>query len=236
MISEKIEPPSKILYNSSKKYHILQSLMKTGIKLVLKHENLLERTIVPYPNVDFTELKKRLTNTLILVNHDFPVIDTYYMPFILSKLNIKTSVVINDELFNTNEGTIFSDMTKKFNVFLIPRRGAVKYIIEHIKEGRSVIIFYDFNEFKKFREKKSVPVIMEETGCHPVFLKYTFDMKPLYKASNAGLGLEGIRLIFKIIDSVAKHKELPLNINVSENMETYEQVLENHSHIKTFML
>lgn len=212
---------------------------KSGInwfaKQILKREAKLSKYILPKYFIDENEIKRRLTNTLIISNHDVFILDFYGIPFMLRKLNIPLSIIVN-EGFITKNGTVFNEMTEKFSVELIPRNGAIPHIIEHIKRGRSVLIFYDYNQYHLLEEKKSIPIIMQETGCKPVYLKYSTNVPYVdrlkYQSSRTKYVKYNIKTFLTIMHNTMYNKISYININVSDTFDDYNALIKNKEFIK----
>lgn len=223
--------------NAKKKKMEDRIVMPRGVELfakfILKMENRLAPSVKFKLNVPDEEFTKRLTNTLIICNHDLFMFDFYGIPYLLSKHNIPLSIVIN-EGFVTKYGTVFNDMTTKFNVKLIPRKNAVNNIIDHLNNNRSVIIFYDPKEYHKIDDKKSLPIIINTTKCKPIYLNYKTNVK--IKKKNKMVGTDyfnyNLRNIMKLLVSSFIGQQTIIYIKISKNFETYEELIENKKIIK----
>lgn len=152
---------------------VCKSLIENIVKKIIKHQKRLEEYYTIRTNLEHDEFVNRMKNTLVVCNHDLFIIDFFSIPYLFSTHNVPLSVIIDEEFVKKNE-TVFETMTNKFNVKLIPRKGAVATAIEHMKEGRSLVIFFDPKQYQKIEEKKSIPSIIEATGCKPVYLYYEF--------------------------------------------------------------
>lgn len=202
-------------------------------KMILKLENRLAPLLDFKFNVSEIEFTRRLMNTLIICNHDLFIFDFYGIPYILRKYDIPLSIVVN-EGFITDYGTVFNDMTKKFNVKLIPRINAVSNIIDHINDGRSVVIFYDPREYDKIENKKSLPIIINTTKCRPIYLQYRTGVK-LRKHDHmrqTDYINYNIKNIVRLLGISCIGQHVSINIKISENFDTYEEFIKNKKFIK----
>jgi hypothetical protein len=203
------------------------------VKFILKMENKLSPFLQFKINVSDIEFSRRLMNTLIVCNHDLFIFDFYTIPYLLCKYNIPLSIVVN-EGFVTSCGTVFDEMTEKFSVKLIPRKNAVPNIINHINDGRSVVIFYDPKEYYKIDKKTSLPVIINTTKCRPVYLHYRTAVK--LKKKETLIPKEyfnyNFRNIMKFFMASVIGQITIMYIKVSDNYDTYEEFIDDKKWIK----
>jgi hypothetical protein len=205
---------------------------------IIKNELIFEKHVIFSTNLSDNDIGTRLKNTLIICNHDAFILDFYAIPYVLSKYNIETSVVVHD-MFMRENGTVFNKMTEKFKVKLISKNGAVQHIIQHLKQGRSVVIFYDTIQYTMLNKKKSLPFIINATNIKPVFLKYTYSYKfkrlikgiPIVESINYNIKAF-IHLLYKMI----KKEKINFHIDVSKNFDSYKELIENKEFIKPIYL
>ena len=212
-------------------------LFPNGLKffanVILKLENKLSQNVEFKLNIPDHEFVRRLTNTLIVCNHDLFILDFYAIPYLLRKYNIPLSILVNEGFVN-KYGTVFDNMTQKFDVKLISRKNSVTNIIDNINNGRSVMILYDPFEYLRIDERKSLPIIINTTKCRPVYLYYRTNVRLkkhniMYRRYYTKYNIKNIMNLFfcSLIG-----QQVIIYVKVSENFDTYDDFIKHKNYIK----
>lgn len=193
-------------------------------------------------NIKQEEVKSRLTNTLILCNHDAGGFDFMAISYYLSTImGIRLNVVANEFFKGMNNKTTFmEDIAKKYNIGIIFRGNATSKIIETINKGESVMMFYNPYSWKNMNKNKALERIIDTTKCNPIYIKYYFDINinkikedQIIKESS-GVSRYAIKVIYKLL---CKNKTpLCIHINISNKYDNYEELIKDKDFLRPFIL
>lgn len=193
-------------------------------------------------NIKEKELKKRVNNTLILCNHDAGGFDFMAISYYLSTImGIKLNVVANEFFKGVNNKTTFmEDIANKYNIGIIFRGKATRKIIKKIKNGETVMMFYNPFSWKNMDNNKALKKIIEDTQCNPIYIKYYFDINinkiklEDIKSESSGVARYALKVIYKLL--MNNKEPLCIHINVSENHKDYDDLINNKDYLKPFIL
>lgn len=221
--------------------------MKIVKNFITKIENRLKRDyesgiIKINLNVPNNELKHRLNNTLVLCNHDAGGFDfmgiSYYMSHVMG---IKLNVVANEFFQGKGKRTTFmEDIANKYNIGIIFRKGSRQKIIDKIKDGETVMLFYNPYSWKNMEKNKALTHIIEETNCNPVYIKYNFNIncKKLTEKQIVRESSGVWRYAYKVLKSILskKKKELLIDLKVSKSFKNRDELVANKEFIRPVVL
>lgn len=215
-------------------------------KFIRKLENKLKKDyqngkIQVHLNIPLNEINIRLSNTLILANHDAGGFDFMAICYYLSTIhNVEISVVANKFFKGKSTTTFLEDIAKDYNIPVIFTGSSTKKIIETL-QTRSVLIFINPYSWKNLEKNTAIKNIITTTNCKPVYLKYNFNKINVNKININFITSEAsgsIKYAIKVLNMLMQQHKNPVDIciSISDNYDSYDDFIINKNYIKPIVV